>query len=169
MKSVSIILTFIAVFNWNTILIEYGLMKETQKDLQARAFGWKHLKNSVISRFIEARLAFLLPIAECKLIATRLSLSRRISFFFFFLFSHLFVRSRKLVATFFIRAGREHLEHRRLVTTTAPMMASPSMLSRKRGWSSWKNTSAKVRRNWSAPMEPTFHARLRIVGNERDF
>jgi len=92
----------------------------------AGAFEWKHLKNYILP-FIEARLAFLLSIAECKLIAIRLSLSQRISF------SCLFFRSHKLVATFCIWAGREHLEHRRSVTMTAPMIASPSMLSGKEG------------------------------------
>lgn len=169
-KLVSIILTFTATFNWNTILIEYKLMKRRKKICsRARSSGsiWKTLSFYVSSK-LDWRFFYRLLNANWSQPDSRFPDESR-SLFFSPPFSRLFVRSRKLVATFFIRTGREHLEHRRFVTTTAPMMASPSMLSGKRGWSRWKNTSAKVRRNWSAPVEPTFHARSRIVGNERDF
>lgn len=152
LKFVSIIYhLFIAMFNWNTIFIEYRLIKKMEKDLQARLSGsiWK----TTILRFIETRLAFLLSIAECKLIAIRLSLFQRISF------SCLFFHSHKLVATFFIWAGREHLEHRRSVTMTAPMIASPSMLSEKEGDRTRKILRRKsegigrLRWNWHSMLE----------------
>jgi len=48
----------------------------------------------------------------------------------------------------FHSSRKRALEASRLVTTTAqPLMAQPSMLSEKWGWSSWKNTWAKVRRS----------------------
>lgn len=146
---VSIILTFIIVFNWNMILREHRLM---ENDLQARSSGsiWK------LCHFTFHRSSIGISFADCWMqIDRNPTLAFSTNLLLFLSFSHLFVCFRKLVATFFIRTGREHFEHRLLVTTTAPMMASLSMLSRKRGWLSWKNTSAKVQRNQPAPMEST--------------
>lgn len=156
------------MFNWNLILLEHRLI---ENDLQARSSGsiWKTLPFYVSSKLDWHFFCRLLNANWSQPDSRFLDESPSLSLFLSS--SHLFVCFRKLVATFFIRTGREHFEHRLLVTTTAPMMASLSMLSRKRGWLSWKNTSAKVQRNRLAPMESTFHARSRFatIGNKCDF
>lgn len=159
---VSIILTFMAKFNWNTILIEHRLTKGRKKicrRVRVEAF-------EKLCHFTFHRNSIGVSFADCWMQIDR---NPTLAFPNLFLFLSS-LRSLSQACRDVFYPDRKRVLWTPSVRNYAPVMASPSMLSRKRGWSSWKNTSAKVRRNRSAPMESTFHrSSWWTVGNECDF